>query len=331
MISQELHTQVISPAARDCETAQDFIEQRLQTALLGPIAEFLGRGGKRIRAELVALSFRVASKDGEAVVCPESLLEFLEMMHAGTLVIDDIQDGSRLRRGRESLHVTHGVPLAINVGNWMYFAALERLAGLELPPATYRELMWRSLQVFKLGHEGQALDLSLRVAQLPQNMVAEVVERISTWKTGSFTELAAWVGATVAGGSAEVVKAIADFGLNLGLALQMRNDWGELQRAAECEALSADLLNQRATWPWAWMALSLPADQYRAMLARLQHAPGEQTEIARRISDQIGIYACNEIHAKLEEAASALGQLNLDSEARGQMNDLLALLEPIHV
>ncbi|MFN9750736.1 MAG: hypothetical protein ACK57U_05050, partial [Planctomycetota bacterium] len=104
--------------------------------------------------------------------------------------------------------------------------------------------------------------------------------------------------------------------------------WGELQRAAECEALSADLLNQRATWPWAWLALSLPSVQYRTMLGRLQHAPGEQTQIARQIFEQIGIYANNEIHSKLEEAASSLGQLDLDADARTQMNELLALLEP---
>ena len=333
MISQNLQTQISGQATRGQatrgqETAQDVVEQRLHSALRGPVAEFLGRGGKRVRAEIVGLACRVASRGRQQADCPEALLEFLELMHAGTLVIDDVQDGSRMRRGRESLHVTHGVPLAINAGNWMYFAALERLAGLELPPQTLCELLQRSLTVFKLGHEGQALDLSVRVSQLPQNAVAEVVERISTWKTGAFTELAAWVGAKVAGGATEDVNAIAEFGLNLGLALQMRNDWGELERAAECEILSADLLNQRATWPWAWLSLSLPSVKYRAMLGRLQHAPGEQTEIARQIFEQIGIYANNEIHSKLEEAASSLCQLNLDADARSQMNELLALLEP---
>ncbi|MFN9877167.1 MAG: polyprenyl synthetase family protein, partial [Planctomycetota bacterium] len=328
MISQNIQSQISGQPTRGRETAQGVVEQRLQAALRGPVAEFMGRGGKRIRAEIVGLAYRVASRRHPQSDCPEALFEFLELMHAGTLVIDDVQDGSRMRRGRESLHVTHGVPLAINAGNWMYFAALERLAGLELPPETLCELLQRSLTVFKLGHEGQALDLSVRVSQLPQNAVPEVVEQISTLKTGAFTELAAWVGAKVAGGGMEDVNAIAEFGLNLGIALQMRNDWGELQRAAECEALSADLLNQRATWPWAWLALSLPSVQYRTMLGRLQHAPGEQTQIARQIFEQIGIYANNEIHSKLEEAASSLGQLDLDADARTQMNELLALLEP---
>jgi hypothetical protein len=76
------------------------------------------------------------------------------------------------------------------------------------------------------------------------------------------------------------------------------------------------------------LSLSLPSVKYRAMLGRLQHAPGEQTEIARQIFEQIGIYANNEIHSKLEEAASSLCQLNLDADTRAQMNELLALLEP---
>jgi geranylgeranyl pyrophosphate synthase len=328
MISQNVQTQLGSLAVRGRETAQEVIDQRLDAALRGPVAEFLARGGKRVRAEIVGLAFRIASRSHQAIACPDELLEFLELMHAGTLVVDDVQDGSRMRRGRESLHVTHGVPLAINAGNWMYFAALERLAGLDLPPETLCQLLQRSLTVFKLGHEGQALDLSVRVSQLPQQAVPEVVEQISTWKTGAFTELAAWLGATVAGGATADVHAIADFGLHLGLALQMRNDWAEIQRAAECKVLSADLLNQRATWPWAWLALSLPAVEYRAMLSRLQHGVGEQQEIAGQILEQVGIYALNEMHAKLEEAASSLGQLDLDPAARSQMNELLSLLEP---
>ena len=119
MISQNLQTQISGQATRGQatrggETAQDVVEQRLHTALRGPVAEFLGRGGKRVRAEIVGLACRVASRGRQQADCPEALLEFLELMHAGTLVIDDVQDGSRMRRGRESLHVTHGVPLAIN-------------------------------------------------------------------------------------------------------------------------------------------------------------------------------------------------------------------------
>lgn len=331
MISQQVLDEVVGMAATGPGSARDLIEQRLRQALRAPVAEFLGRGGKRIRAEMVTLAFRVATPCGEVRDCPEGLLEFLEWMHAGTLVIDDVQDGSATRRGRDALHVTYGIPLAVNLGNWMYFAALERLAGLELPPRRLCELMQRSLAVFKLGHEGQALDLSVRVTELPQAAVPEVVERITALKTGGFTELAGWMGAAVAGASEDVLQSVAGFGRQLGLALQMRNDWVELQRVAAGEGPSADLLNLRATWPWAWLALSLPSMEYREILEKLQRGSGQLPDLARRIVGQIEIQAMNAIHETLEEAASSLGGLDLDSECRARLNELLSLLEPGNV
>jgi hypothetical protein len=51
----------------------------------------------------------------------------VEFIHAGSLVVEDIEDGSRIRRGRVALHVRYGMPVALNAGNWLYFWPFELL------------------------------------------------------------------------------------------------------------------------------------------------------------------------------------------------------------
>ena len=98
----------------------------LDEALNRPAEQFLSRCGKRIRASLVNESFRAAGGIDEP--CRE-IAEGIELLHAGSLIIDDIEDGSSLRRGEPTLHRQIGIPLALNTGNWMYFQALEKLVG----------------------------------------------------------------------------------------------------------------------------------------------------------------------------------------------------------
>src|SRR5262245_53682692 len=94
--------------------------------LLDPVREFLNRPSKAIRGRLAEVGYRLASgTDGElsdeakrlCLLCSNAV----ESIHAGSLVIDDIQDGSVLRRGAPTLHREIGVPLALNAGNWLYF------------------------------------------------------------------------------------------------------------------------------------------------------------------------------------------------------------------
>ena len=84
--------------------------------LTEPAEQFLDRTGKRIRQSVVELVYAMAGGSGQLPPC---LGEAIEWLHAGSLVIDDIQDESPMRRGQPSLHMQIGVPLALNAGNWM--------------------------------------------------------------------------------------------------------------------------------------------------------------------------------------------------------------------
>ena len=83
----------------------------LDMALYGPADRFLLQTGKQFRASVVRESYLSAGGRGEV---PIQITEAIELLHAGSLIIDDIEDGSDTRRGRATLHREVGVPLALN-------------------------------------------------------------------------------------------------------------------------------------------------------------------------------------------------------------------------
>jgi len=224
-------------------------------SLLKPVDAFVSRCGKRIRQALVQCAFEIAGGEGVVPVC---LSSSIEMLHAGSLVIDDIQDDSSTRRGRPTLHRDLGVPLAINAGNWMYFDALHQLTTSALKPRMRGQLLSRMVAAGKRCHEGQACDLAARIDKLPTSKFYPVVRCISREKTGCLVSLAMQFGAIAAAADRDTRRMLARFGMQIGVALQMRNDLDELLSLIRdpYETLrSDDLRNARVTWPWAWMAM----------------------------------------------------------------------------
>jgi geranylgeranyl pyrophosphate synthase len=234
----------------------------LARSLFGPAATFLATSGKQLRTELVTLGWTLG---GGADEVPAVLAETVELLHAGALIVDDIEDGARTRRGRRTLHRTVGVPVALNVGNWLYFWPLERLARLDVAPATALALQRRVVHAVSRCHVGQALDLRLRPTTLARNDVPAVVRAISELKTGSLTELAVALGAIAAGAGRRRTAALARFGHRLGVGVQMLNDLADLGAAGAHRATFHDLRAGRVTWPWAWLARSATEATYRRL------------------------------------------------------------------
>ncbi len=251
---------------RPIKTAPPGVPPRLwEKALAGPVAEFLSRPGKRFRGELVVRSWELAGRQDAP---PPALPLVVELLHAGSLIVDDIQDGSVQRRGRAALHRQVGLPVALNTGNWLYFWSLTLLGELGLPAAVERRLHRLTAAAVRRCHEGQALDLTARIGDLHLAEVRTVCRLVSEWKTGSLMGLAATLGATAAGGSDALVAALERFGTRLGVALQMQNDLSELTGAAGPLKHPEDLVHGRVTWPWVWAAERLPARSFNALQAR---------------------------------------------------------------
>jgi geranylgeranyl diphosphate synthase type I len=243
-----------------------------------------GVGGKRFRASLLRWAYHLAGGTGDA---PAALIDAVEMLHAGSLVIDDFEDDSLTRRGQPALHRVIGPARAVNAGNWMYFRALELAAGVYGPSGRSAALLTRFIEVARRCHEGQSIDLATRVDEVTPRQAQATALVISRWKTGRLVSLAAWCGAHAASGDSQVLRAVAAFGCRVGICLQMRNDLDELLALADGGDRSDDLRNRRVTWPWAWAAGGLPTRRFAALQRCLRQLPPHQPAAFRPLAGQL--------------------------------------------
>ncbi len=264
----------------------------LAATLLDPTLRFLRRPGKGLRARLVELGWMLG---GGAATVPPALPSLVELIHAGSLIVDDIEDGSTERRGEPALHRRIGVPLALNAGNWLYFTPFQLLAELGLPPATELALHRAMTGAMARCHVGQAVDLGVAIGSLPQADVAPTVRFVTSCKTGALTELSLLVGALAAGADDARCGTLVRFGRRFGTALQMLDDVANVEARNGSARRYEDVRLGRATWPWAWLAERLSP----ARFARLQRA-------ARAVAD--GRLAADTLGTRLATLSAAHGR-----------------------
>lgn len=276
-------------------------------ALEQPLSDFASRAGKEFRQNLVRTSFAIAG--GEEGACPGLLPLLVEILHAGSLIVDDIQDESTTRRGAPALHVTYGVPVALNVGNWMYFWALALVERLPLDAGQQLCVMRTTSRLLLACHHGQALDLTANVCDLSQRETARVVHSTAELKTGALLELAARLGAIAAHASEEREEALGRFGRNVGIALQMLDDLGGLLSERRRDKGNEDLRLGRPTWPFAWLASELSAQSYaelRALSRRVQQSETEPEILAQELVRQLNGQGRIRVHGVLGRALREL-------------------------
>ena len=257
------------------------VESALRQALLDPVASLTANPGKRIRAQLVAMTYRLFYDDRAVSLTAakqcRDCAEVVELMHAGSLIVDDIEDGSEMRRGRPALHVQYGVPLALNAGNWLYFWPFELLKDAGLAAENMACLYERYNRTLLRAHFGQGLDLGAKVPQLPQTSVAEVCLAGMTLKTGALMGFAAALGGTVAGKPDRVIESLDAFGVDLGIALQMYDDLGNVIGKCDPQKRLEDLSLSRPSWVWACAANSTDAYEYETFLHAVAELPNAKS------------------------------------------------------
>ncbi len=294
-----------------------------EAALLGPARELLSRPGKGFREALVRLSWQMSG----GADLPPALPSIIEIIHAGSLIIDDVEDDSSLRRGAACVHRLYGVPIAVNLGNWMYFWALDLVDGLGLPASRAGELRRALGRAMFRCHFGQALDLSRPVGRIPQAEMGAVVAAATDLKTGALMELAARTGAIAAGAAPAVVDALALFGRRLGRGLQMLDDLGNLAAAPdgrEDPKRHEDLRLGRPSWPWAWLAESLDEISFAALQADARVVQAQALAGQRVVTDGLasalrGALGVRGRRVARLELARAVGEL---SQALGPLPEI---------
>ncbi len=245
--------------------------------------------GKRFRSRLVELSARlVLASRGEirSLAKSASLSDNLadhpvasrvseagraiEDIHFGSLVVDDIQDGSLVRRGEPALHRQVGVPLALNAGNWLYFSALKSLMRIPWSAVCECEAVDLAIDAMLLAHEGQAVDLGVDITKVEDAAIAEAVRASAERKTGALVSAAFGLGFLAAHADGEfdreLYREFQVFGKDWGVSLQMFDDLGAMRQSllglAPPEKLFEDLRNRRPCFFWTVLARVLPRSKY---------------------------------------------------------------------
>ncbi|HCE42249.1 MAG TPA: polyprenyl synthetase [Lentisphaeria bacterium] len=186
--------------------------------------EYLAKAGKRWRPFIVAATYKALTKSSSEKIPSEvkALALSIECFHKASLLHDDIEDDDDLRDGEKTLHAEYGVPVALNIGDFLLGEGYRLIAECGLSPAQ-KELL---LKVVSEGHRnlciGQGKELSLRMSPgLPR--VRDVVD-ISRLKTAPAFEVAFLLGAITAGADDKTCSALGDFSRHLGIAYQISDD-----------------------------------------------------------------------------------------------------------
>jgi geranylgeranyl diphosphate synthase type I len=188
----------------------------------------------------------------------------VELVHNFTLIHDDIQDHSPLRRGRPAVWSVWGIPQAINAGDGLFIIArnaLLRLRTHDVPPHVILMCIDVLDGTILRICEGQYLDLAFeRRLDVEEEAYTGMIAR----KTAALLEAAMHLGALVGGAPDEVTAALRAYGGALGLAFQVQDDllgvWGEEDRTGKPAA--ADVYGRKLGLPAVHaLAHASPADQ----------------------------------------------------------------------
>lgn len=203
--------------------------------------------GKRIRPLIVLLS---AGSVGADWRCALPSAAAVELLHNFSLIHDDIEDGSSLRRGRETVWMKWGAPLAINAGDAMFtlaFSALLRLNENVNPEAVLRSVQVLAETSLRLTG-GQHLDIALESGRAIE---MDVYWEMVSAKTAALLSACGQLGAIAGQAKPQQEYCLAQFGYYLGLAFQAWDDWlGIWGNASEMgKSNESDLVAGKKTLP----------------------------------------------------------------------------------
>jgi geranylgeranyl diphosphate synthase type I len=187
-----------------------------------------GRSGKALRPAIVLLSARAVGAPPATAVHGAVAVE---LVHAFSLVHDDIMDGDERRRHRQTVWKAYGVRPAVLTGNTLLALAMDTLAHADAPhtAAAVRQLTSALMGLLR----GQAEDVALesRPWNGPAAVTTEEYHTMAAGKTGALLSCAAAIGTLLGGGPPSATTAMSRVGRHLGLAFQAIDDllgiWGD--------------------------------------------------------------------------------------------------------
>ena len=283
--------------------------------LYDPIHYLLSLGGKRIRP---VLALAACEAEGGALDAAMPAAMAVELFHNFTLMHDDIMDEAPLRRGRPTVHTKWSENAAILSGDVMYTLALTALEGT--PSDALADVLRMFNVTSKEVCEGQQSDMAFETRD---NVTVDEYVNMIRLKTSVLLAASAAMGARAAGASSERVEAWYRYGVNVGLAFQIQDDFLDTfgVSGATGKQVGGDILSDKKTllWltteaneegrkalaPWVGVHPASGSDQGEAKITAVRAAmvaAGADAEAQRRMAQHV------------DEAVAALRTLNLAPE-----------------
>jgi geranylgeranyl diphosphate synthase type II len=241
-------------------------------SLYEPIRYILSLGGKRLRPVLTLMATEVFDVD-----CQEALAAAtaVEVFHNFSLIHDDIMDDAPLRRGNETVHEKWNINTGILSGDAMLILAYQYFESYE--PSTFQKLAKLFSKTALEVCEGQQYDVDFETRD--DVTIPEYLKMIQ-YKTAVLVGAAMKMGAIVAKTSEENANAIYDFGLNLGIAFQLQDDYLDAFGDPETfgKQVGGDIIENKKTYLYLKAIEFADADKKEQLLHLFSIQPSDNTD-----------------------------------------------------
>ncbi|TGE26623.1 polyprenyl synthetase family protein [Hymenobacter metallicola] len=296
-------------------------------ALYEPIRYIMALGGKRIRPLLTLLGAHLFTDDLDPILKPAI---GTEVFHNFTLLHDDIMDQAPLRRGQPTVHEKWNANVAILSGDVMLVRAYELFLGVrpELLATVLRKFSQTAAEVC----EGQQWDMLFEKDE--QVSIAQYLDMIRL-KTAVLLGFCLELGALLGGASAEAADHLRQFGTDIGLAFQLRDDLLDVYGDAATfgKRVGGDIVSDKKTFLLLTAQAQANAEQ-RATLARHIGQPTDNAEAkvqaVRAVYDELHIRPQTEalINQYFQDALHHLERVPVAAERKEPLRQLaLQLME----
>ncbi len=261
-------------------------------AHLHPIREIVDRGGKGWRSYAMNTCIDVVGGDSRDFV---EWIAVPELMQTGSLIVDDVEDKSTVRRGGPSAHMIYGEPQAINSGTAAFFIGAPVLRNGRLSEHQLVQLYEIYFDGLRAGHAGQALDLdgfdalmarAVEGGELPALLESRVLG-VHRLKTGAPAGCLARIGAIAGGGTAQQIDGLGRFFEDVGLAFQIVDDVLNLRGfKGDWKSTGEDVMQGKITLPIAKGMVKMNATGRKWLFETMRSKP-QDPEIVTKVIDSL--------------------------------------------
>ena len=307
---------------------QEFLSDYLQSQyeskeprnLYEPIHYILDLGGKRIRPVLTLMTAEIFDADYKRAL-PAALA--VEVFHNFSLVHDDIMDDAPLRRGKETVHEKWDLNTGILSGDAMLILAYQYFEQYE--PAIFRDLAKLFSKTALEVCEGQQWDVDFE--SRTDVTIPEYLKMIQ-YKTAVLVAAAMKMGAIIADASTENANLIYDFGLNLGLAFQLQDDYLDAFGDPETfgKQVGGDIIENKKTYLYL-KAMAFSNEKDAAELSKLfsihPEDSKEKIEVVKELFNTSGASKATQdaIHDFTYKAFQTLEKMNISADKKEILKD----------